>query len=61
MEEPALDFGGFNDGFEFDVSDDEREAPVQAPWDFSGALFNPLVPFRSSMPRVFSPPLAAPC
>ena len=36
--EEALDFGGFNDGFEFDVSDDERGAPAQAPWDFSGAM-----------------------
>ena len=31
-----MDFGGFADGFEFDVSDDERDAPAQAPWDFSG-------------------------
>lgn len=36
--EEALDFGGFADGFEFDVSDDERDAPAQAPWDFSGAM-----------------------
>ena len=32
----APDFGGFADGFEFDVSDDERDAPAQAAWDFSG-------------------------
>jgi hypothetical protein len=50
MAEEALDFGGFNAGFEFDVSDDERDAPAQAPWDFSGA--RTLRPTKK--PRAFS-------
>lgn len=32
----ADDFA-FNEGFDFDVSDDERSGPPQAAWDFSGA------------------------
>ena len=32
----ADDFG-FDAGFEFDVSDDERSGPAQAAWDFSDA------------------------
>ena len=33
----ADDFGGFEKGFVFEVSDDERADPPQAAWDFAGA------------------------